>query len=438
MKKTVFGCLGAAAVVLALQFTPANVHAAGLFGSCLPCDQVDPCDPCGDNGCNPCDAVCGTKAGKWFLNGHVEAGFFANAHGNTNQYYPWSLVGRRNYVNPGNSARNWQLGQPYLQNTALTGGQINQVYLSMGKAVDGRRGLDIGGTVDFTWGSDAWKVQSKGMEYNAGHGAPSDFSNGGDSWGTGDYYAAFAQAYAEIAYKRWNVKIGKFTAPFGSNPYKSTENFFYSWSTSALIAPHTAGGAYATYKVSDSLSVLGGWAMPEEIGESSKHNDVIGGIIWDPTSRVNVFYAFAAGTNKYDPYGYVGEVDEFVHSLVVTTQMTKRVKYVFDWTLRNISQKGSYHSADYALNNEIIYQYNKKWAFGTRFGMLDSRSGSYGYHSEEELYTVGVGANWTPNKWLIVKPEVRYDWVKDATTLPFNDSTNSYQLSGGLSAVVKF
>ena len=54
-----------------------------------------------------------------------------------------------------------------------------------------------------------------------------------------------------------------------------------------------------------------------------------------------------------------------------------------------------------------------------------------------ELYTIGVGANWTPTKWLIVKPEVRYDWTKDHKTA-FNSGANSYQTSGGVSAVVKF
>jgi hypothetical protein len=56
---------------------------------------------------------------------------------------------------------------------------------------------------------------------------------------------------------------------------------------------------------------------------------------------------------------------------------------------------------------------------------------------------VGVGANWTPNKWLTVKPEVRYDWTADDPVARFNMSgggapRNTYQTSGGLSAVVKF
>ena len=418
MRKTIFGCLGVAAVAFALHFTQAYV-VAGLFSTCRPCDEVAPCD---DVACStPCDAVCGTKAGKWFLHGHLEAGFFANGHGKTNNYLGTPIV-------PGNSA--------LLQNTKLTSGQINQTYVSVGKSVDGKRGLDIGGTVDFIWGTDAFAAQTAGLEYNTGHGG---------RWDSGDYASAFAQAYAEIAYKRWNVKAGKFYAPFTSSSFKSTDNFFYSWASTRAIAPIVVGGAYATYAVNDKLTVLGGWVTPGEIGETSEHNDVLGGFIWTPGKRLTVQYAFAAGKNKNDALAPATPYDEFVQSLIMTTKIGTKLTYVFDWTLLNVNTDTPFHAAAYGLNNEIIYQHNKKWAFGTRFGMLNANNDlitANGYLPATsqftvvngDWYTVGLGANWTPNKWLTVKPEVRYDWSEDGT--PFNGS--SYQTSGGLSAVVKF
>ena len=431
MKKTIFGCLGVAAVAFALQFTMANVQ-AGLFSNCLPCDEVA-CSPCDDAACDPCDAVCGTKAGKWFINGHMEAGFFANEYGQKSTYAGnnWVLSRGADTLS-GNTA--------LLQNTRLTGAQINQVYVSTGKKVDGRHGLDIGGTVDFTWGSDAYVVQSAGMEYNTGHGTP------GYSWGTGDYYAAFAQAYFEAEYGRWNVKAGKFYAPFGSSHCKSTENFFYSWAQSAFIVPHTASGMYATYKVNNRLSVLGGWIAPEEFGESGDNNAFLGGFTWTPGKRFSLSYTFASGTDKYGDgaynrywrsRGYTDKDEYFVHTLLATTQISSRLKYNFEWTLLNVNYSDGTgyeeHDAAYALNNEFIYQANKRWAFGARFGVLNI--------SDVDWYTVSLGANWTPNKWLVVKPELRYDWVEKNTATPFNNYKGNGerdQLSGGMSAVVKF
>jgi hypothetical protein len=335
-------------------------------------------------------------------------------------------------------------------NTRLTGAQINQVYVSMGRAVDGRRGFDLGGTVDFTWGSDAYIVQAAGMEYNTGSGDRVVNGMGGTGrWGKGDYFAAFPQAYLEAAFGRWNVIAGKYYAPFGSSPYKSTENFFYSWASTARIAPHTGTGAYATYKVSDRLSVIGGWVMPEEFGESSDNNALIGGFVFTPGKRLNVRYAFAVGEDKYGLGTYRendGYEKYFVHSLVTTTQLTHRLKYVFDWTYNQTKYydiaNGAFDGGAYryGLNNELIFQANKRWAFGTRFGMLTLGK------EATDWYTVAVGANWTPNKWLTVKPEVRYDWMAnydDSDPRMFNrapggGTRSTYQTSGGLSAVVKF
>ena len=91
MRKTVFECLCVTVVAVALQFATANVLAANWFSACHPCDEVA-CDPCGETiFCDPCDPVCGSKAGvkagKWFLNGHLEAGFFANGHGAKSTYW---------------------------------------------------------------------------------------------------------------------------------------------------------------------------------------------------------------------------------------------------------------------------------------------------------------------------------------------------------------
>ena len=129
--------------------------------------------------------------------------------------------------------------------------------------------------------------------------------------------------------------------------------------------------------------------------------------------------------------------------LTATTKLTNRLTYVFDWTYNQQRYKvdGEIDPTDtwyaYGINNEIIFQANKKWAFGTRFGMLRPD----GDDRKTEWYNVSLGANWTPNKWLVVKPEVRYDWTDkgdiDARKF-FNNGNNTYQLSGGMSAVVKF
>ena len=419
MKKTIFGCLGAAAVAFALQFTPANVEAS-IFGACDPCGEGY-CGPCDDTWMNPCDPFstfdgCGPKAGKWFLNGHIESGFFANSNGNASTYgeEAWDVLGRGADATSGNSAR--------LQNVRLTGGQINQVYVSMGRKVDGKRGLDVGGKVDFTWGSDAYKVQSGGMEYFGSEDSV-------DRWGSGDYFAAFAQAYVEFEYKRVNVIAGKWYTPLGIDGYKSTDNFFYSWSSMTSMLPKTAGGVLATYKASDKFTLVGGWGMPDEIGLSSKNNYFLGGFNWKVgnRNRVSIDYVFAVGENTYGE----NDFDAFVHTLKVNRQLTKRLLSTFAWSLVNENTSEGAQTATWSLANEFIYKHNDKWSFGLRTGTFRDEM------ADLDWYSIALGSNWTQNKWLTVKPEIRYDWLEGGEEpMLFGDSR--YQFSGGLSAVVKF
>jgi len=459
MRKIVFGCLGAAAVAFALQLTVADVQ-AGFFNRCDPCVPVEwgPCDavlsdPCAPIGCfdgcgfNGCFDGClpngrnGNGGGGFFLRGHMEAGFFANGHGNRSTY------GVANTFAGARGADPWSGNSNLLQNNRLTGGQMNQVYLSMGRAVDGRRGLDIGGTIDFAWGSDVYQVQSRGLEFDTGRmgWSSADEWQGSGRWGSGDYFSAFPQAFVEVAFDRWNVKAGKFYLPFGSTSFKSTDNFFYSWSPTKMIAPTTGGGVLTTYRVNNRLSVIGGWTNGlDQFGETSNDNAFIGGFNFSPTSRFNIRYTLATGRNTYEPHMWVAGDDRlqyFVNSLVVTTRLSHRLTLTSDWTYNQTRARfaGEYVEGIYAygFNNELVFQANNRWAFGTRFGMLRPDWTD----RKTEWYTVSLGANWTPNQWLTVKPEVRYDWTTrgdSADRVWFNDTRNTYQVSGGVSAVVKF
>jgi hypothetical protein len=189
---------------------------------------------------------------------------------------------------------------------------------------------------------------------------------------------------------------------------------------------------------------------------------------------LNLHYAFAIGRNTDQPLGqtYKNDINYFVNSLVATYQINKKWKYIFDWSLKNVNDdydKAPLLGEDYGdemrrtmyygINNELIYQYNSKWAFGVRAGWVHNGNsyhdedpnfnGDYHEWSYGNKYTFSIGANWTPTKWLIVKPELRYDvfdlvrWGVDDQKYsfqptPFDRETKKDQLSGGISAIVKF
>ncbi|MCL2743036.1 MAG: porin [Planctomycetaceae bacterium] len=435
MRKIWFGLLGVAVAVIALQFTQANVN-AGLFSDCSPCNEVTACDPC-EAVCNPCDP-CGGKKGGWFVNGFIESGFWANEFGNKSWYPGWDTSRHNLAAWPGNTGA--------LQNVRHTGYQVNQVYLSTGKIADGRRGWDFGGQVDFVFGSDAWMVQSAGLEKLNGHDD--------EGWGTGDYYSAFAQAYVQAAYKNLDIYAGKFYAPFGAQKFRGDENFFYSFAPNFDFLPVTASGAYATYAVNRQLTVLGGWVVPDMFGETSHNNALLGGVSFQANKKLNLTYNFAAGQIGEEDLGY--DLDYFVNSLIATYNINKKWKTVIDWSLFNTKiDDFDYNYTAWGINAAVFYQYSKTLAFGARYNYVSGskfanfdygRYGINGFYGNwgttvKDWTAISLGANWTPAKWLVVKPEIRWDIADTVWGGYFADKSGNphkQQFSGGLSTVVKF
>jgi len=48
-----------------------------------------------------------------------------------------------------------------------------------------------------------------------------------------------------------------------------------------------------------------------------------------------------------------------------------------------------------------------------------------------------AGVNWKPNSWLMVRPELRYDW-SEAQIAPFDGGQRTDQVLLGVDAVIQF
>ena len=502
------GCLGVVAALIAVQFALADVK-AGVFSECSPCGEVfcDPCDPC-----NPCDAVCGKKS-QWNVGGWAEVGLWANQWGRTNSYGPGG-------VSPGNS----QL----LSNVRHTGVQASQIWLFAERTLDTRRGFDVGGRVDFLYGTDGIFTQSDGLEFRSR-------TPGATRWGEGDYYASFAQIYAEAGYRDVSVKAGKFLTPFGSESIMAPNRFFYSLSYAFSQLPVTHTGVVGTWAPSEKFSLIGGWVNGADMTfYDGDNNAAIFGATFKPNKKVSLSYVGAIGQDKWgwgfggwssvfdisltvpnpfpfgppsitapgefpvgvNPFDLSRTRDYFLQSVIVNLKPNKRWDYTFEWTLRNVVNgnldidprfaidygPASYdlgpfgtfvipgtegqippggvstlpikrYDGAYGINQELIYTVNKKWAIGGRvewmhtygriYPWLYSNGGAIGaavgnaVRFDSNFYGYTLAVNWTPNDWLLVRPEVRYDKVYGGGN-PFDANTRDDQVSGGVSAVVKF
>ena len=101
---------------------------------------------------------------------------------------------------------------------------------------------DWGYRFDMVYGVDAQKTQAFGNDDNVWDVS---FDNGSYGW-------AMPQAYAEVGFGDWSVKVGHFFTLVGYEVIPATGNFFYSHSYTMFNSePFTHTGVLGTYTASD-------------------------------------------------------------------------------------------------------------------------------------------------------------------------------------------
>ncbi len=216
----------------------------------------------------------------------------------------------------------------------------------------------------------------------------------------------------------------------------------------------TYSGALATWDAGKKLSVFGGWVNGEnKFFDTSDDNAFLGGFKYKFNKRLYLGYSALIGKQDFEPsVGGPEEREYFVQSLVVGYKPGKRWDYTFEWTLRNENElngslpDGVLHKGAYGINQELIYKFNKKWSVGARFEWAHDINGGMVFYPEAngDRYAFTVAANWSPNAWLTVRPELRYDKFDGGA--PFSERVGGFpdgrerdkQFAGGVSAYVKF
>ncbi|HEY2249677.1 MAG TPA: outer membrane beta-barrel protein, partial [Planctomycetaceae bacterium] len=137
------------------------------------------------------------------------------------------------------------------------------------------------------------------------------------------------------------------------------------------------------------------------------------------------------------------------YSFIISKQITPRVEYVFhQWAgIQQDGAPGGGSAKWYGIDQYLCYRMNDCWRLGlrgewfrdqegTRVGLTEPSNpnkaplpGSYG--------SLTVGANWTPQTNIMIRPELRWD-TYSGSARPFDDGTKTYQLLLGCDAIVQF
>ncbi len=232
--------------------------------------------------------------------------------------------------------------------------QLQQSWLFAEKAIDASCGLDIGGRVDFIYGTDAQYLQATGN-------FDEDFDN---DWDNGFFYgSALPQLYMAVGYGDVSVKMGRMLLNFGYESAMAPNNFF------------SGVGLELTERLGVQYNVVGGRLL----------------------------------NNSVEPGAFKGAI----HSIVAAYDIRCDLQYVMEATLADYEAGND--PRDYGptagISNYFIKKMNDCNSVGLRYEWLGQEFEGTKFNSHE----LTLGWNHRRSANLIIRPEVRWDWFTEGS-----------------------
>ena len=326
---------------------------------------------------------------------------------------PWQLFGECNRISAGGwaqlgyqSAQQSFGGPPSPAQVNGTGGfndypdhlQLQQGWLFAEKAIDASCGLDIGGRVDFLYGTDGQDLQATGNWDEA-------FDQ---DWDNGNYYgSALPQLYMEVGYGDVSVKIGRMLLNFGYESAMAPNNFFYSHSYAFNnVQPYTGTGAIATYTGLDNVSISAGFIEGLNTGFDSNGDTLVASVGLDLTDRLDVQYNVVGG-RLLNFLGGPTTTKGAIHSIVAAYDIRCDLQYAMEATIIDYDDSFNLFGPSAGISNYFIKTLNDCNAIGLRYEWLGQE-----FEGETaDFHEVTIGWNHRRSANLIIRPEVRWDWI---------------------------
>ena len=290
----------------------------------------------------------------------------------------------------------------------------------------------FGGVIDLTIGRDADTIAAYGTiskDKGPANGAK--------------HYVDPTQFYVYYGAGPFSIIAGKFVTSAGAEVIKSDGDVNYSRSILFGYAiPFTHTGARATYKVSDTLTLVGGvnegW---DAFQDPNRDVAVELGGTFAPSKAVSLIAMYHGGrelvTNypKSDANGMRNLID-----LVATFNATDQLTFVlnYDYATQDKGAANGGKAKWQGVAGYVNYQFNDQWRLSVRGEYFDDRDG----------YRTGVAQKWTegtltvaymPAKEWEIRAEGRFDH-SDASAFLKSDGVTptNRQSSFGLEVLYKF
>ncbi|MFM7411619.1 MAG: outer membrane beta-barrel protein [Planctomycetota bacterium] len=399
--------------------------------------------------------------------------------------YGWIAagIGANNWGSPFNGPitfndRNWQ-------------GQMNQLYLVNERTLDMDNGRWLGGRVDLLYGTDYIYTTARGLDGNLLYQTNPAGVGGTPSWASSkDYGLAMPQLYAETGIGNHAIKFGHFYTIIGYEVVPAIGNFFYTHAyTMQYGEPFTHTGILDVWTANDQLTVYGGitngWdnfsdpinyfgiANPGYAGANS-NAAFLGGATFKSSDEAQALTTTVSSGNEIGSFSKFGEGiigNRSIVSTVYINEVSDKLTYVFQndlgWQFnanpvsQNIGQQNG-TAQWYGINQYMFYTLSDSLVAGMRLEWFRDNNGyrvinpirnaiwggPFGTGYAGNFWQATWGLNWKPNRNIIVRPELRYDWYSPDNMkgpLPFGringapGSGDQYgQFYGGCDAIWQF
>jgi hypothetical protein len=343
--------------------------------------------------------------------------------------------------------------------------QLNQAYTYIEGTTDtGGSGIDLGGRVDFLYGTDYRFTTATGLEQ---HG------NGSNNWNGEDhrfYGLAMPQFYAEIAINDLKTKIGHFYSPVGFFVVPATGNFFNTMPyTFQYGEPFTHTGFLSTYQITDDLALGGGLIKGWDNFDNSfnPHVGFLDTMTWKINDRSSLAIVHT-NSQEFSNSGTSGGFSyRFLQTLVYSNQLTENLQYVLhtDYGHQDNATAAGRSAAWYGANQYLFYKINDRLSYGFNFEWFRDLDGFRVGNLTVPLNngtgstrTAPLAGGWTGNFYqittgpkiqvtenLMIRPNARWDWYSgprgngaNGGALPYDDGTKGTQFIFGTDVTLSF
>ncbi len=307
-------------------------------------------------------------------------------------------------------------------------GEFNLYQLDMfiEKTVTKASKWDVGGRFDFMFGTDTRYTQATG-NWDMNLMSKNSY-----------YNIALPQAYVEVFAPIGNGlsgKFGHFYSIIGYESVPSPLNFFSSHTYSFKSSPFTTTGALFSYALNEQWGinlgvVTGADNFNRDLGAWSQ----MSGLTWT-NAKTGTTASFSVLSGDV----YTHQSSQLMYYTATLQQNFGKWRFVLQHdrgTQQNAIAQGQ-NAEWYSIVQYLTYQATDTWGLGVRGEWFRDQNGFRYFNGPASYYDMTAGLNWKPKSWLMIRPEVRYDWSQ-ALVAPFDGGQRTAQLLLGLDAVIQF